>query len=156
MPSHLLSSTNTVSLSEALSILSQTRQTTILSSFLTALTRGVGVRGPRPIELHAHDPLRYIGDMLAWVHQSIAAEREFLEALFDMQGDGRMVGSVRVFSRGKEKVSKEEDWVEELMDLAVGKLCVPLKVSICLLNICCQTDRQKSGPRTTDCPVAGE
>ena len=22
---------------------------------------------PKPIELHAHDPIRYVGDMLAWV-----------------------------------------------------------------------------------------
>ena len=68
--------------------------------------------------------MRYVGDMLAWVHQAIAAEREFLESLFGIKSDGRMVGSVRVF----EGQSEEEDWVQELMDLAVGKLCVPLKV----------------------------
>jgi hypothetical protein len=68
--------------------------------------------------------MRYVGDMLAWVHQAIAAEREFLESLFGIKNDGRMVGSVRVF----EGQSEEEDWVQELMDLAVGKLCVPLKV----------------------------
>jgi hypothetical protein len=95
-----------------------------MSSFLTALTRGGPSGLPRPIELHAHDPMRYVGDMLAWVHQAIAAEREFLESLFGLKGDGRMVGSVRVF--GGE--SEEEDWITELMDLAVGKLCVPLKV----------------------------
>ena len=37
---------------------------------------------PRPIEIHAHDPKRYINDMLAWVHQSLASEREFVVALF--------------------------------------------------------------------------
>ena len=37
---------------------------------------------PRPIEMHAHDPRRYLGDMLAWVHQSLASERELLTALF--------------------------------------------------------------------------
>ena len=62
--------------------------------------------------------------MLAWVHQSIAAEREFLESLFGLKSDGRMVGSVRDFTARGE----EEDWISELMDLAVGKLCVPLKV----------------------------
>lgn len=41
-----------------------------------------------------------------------------------MQNDRRMVGSVRVF----DEKSEEEDWIRELMDLAVGKLCVPLKV----------------------------
>ncbi|KAJ7071469.1 oligomeric Golgi complex subunit 6 [Mycena amicta] len=112
-------------LTEALASLSQTRQATLMSSFLTALTRGGPSGLPRPIELHAHDPLRYVGDMLAWVHQAIAAERELLESLFDLQSDGRMVGSVRVFS----EKSEEEEWIRELMDHAVGKLCVPLKES---------------------------
>ena len=68
--------------------------------------------------------MRYVGDMLAWVHQSIAAEREFLESLFGLKGDGRMVGSIRNF----DSKDQEEDWICELMDLAVGKLCLPLKV----------------------------
>ncbi|SJL04371.1 related to Conserved oligomeric Golgi complex subunit 6 [Armillaria ostoyae] len=113
-------------LTEALSELSQTRQASLLSSFLTALTRGGPSGLPRPIELHAHDPMRYIGDMLAWVHQAIAAEREFFESLFGLMADGRMVGSVRQF----DDKSEEEDWIRELMDLAVGKLCVPLKVRV--------------------------
>ncbi|KAG6872401.1 hypothetical protein C0995_009991 [Termitomyces sp. Mi166 len=113
-------------LTEALNFLSQTRQTTLMSSFITALTRGGPSGLPRPIELHAHDPLRYIGDMLAWVHQAVAAERELLEALFQVANNRRMVGSVRVFD-GK---SEEEDWIRELMDLCVEKLCIPLKVRV--------------------------
>jgi conserved oligomeric Golgi complex subunit 6 len=70
-----------------------------------------------PIELHAHDPLRYVGDMLAWVRQSIAAEREFLESLFGLKSDRRMLGRIRKFDSKDE----EEDWICELMDLAVGK-----------------------------------
>lgn len=61
--------------------------------------------------------------MLAWVHQTIAGEREFLEGLFGVRGDGRMVGSVRTFEE-----SAEEEYMGELMDAAVGKLCTPLKV----------------------------
>lgn len=112
--------------SEALSTLSHTRQATLLSAFTTALTRGGPGGLPRPIELHAHDPLRYVGDMLAWVHQAIAAEREFLEGLFGVRAEARrrMVGAVR--TRGG---SEEEDWIAELMDAAVGGLCTPLKVS---------------------------
>jgi hypothetical protein len=68
--------------------------------------------------------MRYLGDMLAWVHQGIAAEQEFLESLFDLKSAKRMVGSVRKFGDGGE----EEEWIQELLDLAVGKLCVPLKV----------------------------
>jgi conserved oligomeric Golgi complex subunit 6 len=77
--------------------------------------------------------MRYAGDMLAWVHQVIAAEREFLESLFGVKGDGRMVGSVRTF-----QVSEEEEWIKELMDSAVGKLCVPLKVgSLVHVSVVC-------------------
>lgn len=36
---------------------------------------------PRPIELHSHDPLRYVGDMLAWLHQATASEKEHLQTL---------------------------------------------------------------------------
>lgn len=43
---------------------------------------------PRPIELHSHDPLRYTGDMLAWVHQATASEKEYLQTLLRLcQGE---------------------------------------------------------------------
>jgi hypothetical protein len=61
--------------------------------------------------------------MLAWVHQAIAAEREFFEALFSLKEDGRMVGSVRTWD-GRE----EDDRIADLMDGAVGGFCGPLKV----------------------------
>lgn len=111
---------------EALTLLAQTRQAALLSSFTAALTRGGPGGLPRPIELHAHDPLRYVGDMLAWVHQAIAAEREFLEGLFGMRAEEgrRMVGAVRAPGG-----SEEEEWMTELMDRIVGGLCTPLKVS---------------------------
>ena len=35
----------------------------------------------RPIELHSHDPLRYTGDMLAWLHQATASEKEQVQSL---------------------------------------------------------------------------
>lgn len=81
--------------SEILAILGATRSSSILTLFLDALTRGGPTGLPRPIELHAHDPMRYIGDMLAWIHQTMAGEREFLESLFGVKEDGRWVGSVR-------------------------------------------------------------
>lgn len=68
--------------------------------------------------------MRYVGDMLAWVHQNIAGEREFLDGLFGVKGDGRMVGSVRVFGN-----TEEEGCIRELMDKAFEKLRTPLKVS---------------------------
>ncbi|KAL9006382.1 MAG: hypothetical protein Q9188_000856 [Gyalolechia gomerana] len=41
----------------------------------------------KPIEVHAHDALRYIGDMLAWTHSTTVSEREALESLFIAEGD---------------------------------------------------------------------
>ncbi|KAF2368462.1 Conserved oligomeric Golgi complex subunit 6 [Trinorchestia longiramus] len=35
-----------------------------------------------PIELGAHSPTRYVGDMLAWLHQALAGERDVMGALF--------------------------------------------------------------------------
>ncbi|KAJ3086103.1 Golgi transport complex subunit 6, partial [Quaeritorhiza haematococci] len=65
--------------------ISNIRRNAIVRSFLDALTRGGPGGTPRPIEMHAHDPLRYIGDMLAWVHQAVAGEREILEGLLDVR-----------------------------------------------------------------------
>ena len=45
------------------------RRQLLVRSFVDALTVGGPGGTPRPIELHAHDPSRYIGDMLAWLHQ---------------------------------------------------------------------------------------
>ncbi|KAG7380505.1 Golgi transport complex subunit 6 [Phytophthora pseudosyringae] len=63
--------------------LTASRRSLIVRRFIMALTVG-GPNGiPRPIEMHAHDPVRYCGDMLAWIHQSIATESEFFRVLFD-------------------------------------------------------------------------
>lgn len=55
--------------------LMQRRKDVIRRRFLIALTQGVA---GRPIEMQAHDPVRYLSDILAWLHQTIASEREFL------------------------------------------------------------------------------
>ena len=45
------------------------RHGALFQRFIVALTRGGPGGLPRPIEMHAHDPRRYVADMLAWVHQ---------------------------------------------------------------------------------------
>ncbi|CAD6930556.1 unnamed protein product [Tilletia controversa] len=76
-------------LGPALSTLTQTRSTAITREFNAALTQGgpPPTHLPRPIELSAHDPTRYIGDMLAWVHQALASERELLGSLVGIGDD---------------------------------------------------------------------
>jgi hypothetical protein len=34
--------------------------------------------------MHSHDPIRYVSDMLAWLHQCVAAEQELLINLFTL------------------------------------------------------------------------
>ncbi|KAJ8030190.1 Conserved oligomeric Golgi complex subunit 6 [Holothuria leucospilota] len=60
------------------------RRTAVVRGFIDALTRGGPGGTPRPIELHSHDPLRYVGDMLAWLHQASASEKEHLISLLRM------------------------------------------------------------------------
>lgn len=62
------------------------RRGTVVQGFIDALTRNGGrsrdhQQQYRPIELHAHDPIRYTGDILAWLHQSVASEKENLVQL---------------------------------------------------------------------------
>uniref|UniRef100_A0A7N6AA45 Conserved oligomeric Golgi complex subunit 6 n=1 Tax=Anabas testudineus TaxID=64144 RepID=A0A7N6AA45_ANATE len=89
------------------------RRCAVVRGFIDALTRGGPGGTPRPIEMHSHDPMRYVGDMLAWLHQATASEKEHLEALLK-----------QVTLQG----------VEENMQEVVGHItegvCRPLKVRI--------------------------
>ncbi|KAH0542111.1 hypothetical protein FGG08_003491 [Glutinoglossum americanum] len=68
----------------------EAREHILSDSFHTALT-GVSSTGDhssaKPIEIFAHDPLRYLGDMLAWTHSATVSEKEALEVLFISDGD---------------------------------------------------------------------
>lgn len=54
------------------------RHNALFRKFISALTRGGPGGLPRPIEVHAHDPLRYVGDMLGWLHQVLEANSSFV------------------------------------------------------------------------------
>ncbi len=62
------------------------RHGALFQRFIVALTRGGPGGVPAPIEIHAHDPRRYVADMMAWAHQALAGEREFVMALFGEGG----------------------------------------------------------------------
>ncbi|KAL3320598.1 Golgi transport complex subunit 6 [Cichlidogyrus casuarinus] len=53
------------------------RRMGVQQAFIDALT-GSSKSSLRPIEVQSHDPQRYLGDMLAWLHQSLMIEREAL------------------------------------------------------------------------------
>ena len=74
-----------------LDFFAEARENILSNNFYAALT-GAPVDPDHPvmgkaIELSAHDPLRYISDMLAWAHSATVSEREALEVLFLSEGD---------------------------------------------------------------------
>ncbi|KAL1919011.1 uncharacterized protein VTP21DRAFT_2392 [Calcarisporiella thermophila] len=113
----------------------QIRKNAILRAFIDALTRGGPGGMPRPIELHAHDPLRYIGDMLAWIHQSLVGEREVLEGLFGVSTKKSSRKLQETLSETKEitdhgspvTVADPEHLIPELLDKIMEASCRPLK-----------------------------
>jgi len=60
------------------------RRQTVVRQFVDALTVGGPGGTPRPIEMHAHDPARYVGDMLAWLHQACPGETENIAHLLKL------------------------------------------------------------------------
>lgn len=76
---------------------------------------------PRPIELHSHDPLRYIGDMLAWLHQATASEKEHLQTLLKKCRQGSV-----------------EDHIQDVLGHVTEGVCRPLKVThFSLFDVLC-------------------
>ncbi|VBB81327.1 Putative oligomeric Golgi complex component [Podospora comata] len=84
----------------------EAREHILSDSFYTALTgssaSGVENTSIKPIELAAHDTLRYVGDMLAWVHSAAVSEREALEGLF--------IGEAEEIKKGIQAGRENEIW----------------------------------------------
>ncbi|XP_064457671.1 conserved oligomeric Golgi complex subunit 6-like [Ornithodoros turicata] len=92
---------------------SNARRASVVRNFIDALTRGGPGGNPRPIEVYSRDALRYVGDMLAWVHQCTASEKEMLENLLKKCDKANLEEAVRM----------------ALSHITEG-LCRPLKVRI--------------------------
>jgi len=92
----------------------ETREQFLSNNFYAALI-GAPVDSDHPImgkaiELSAHDPLRYVSDMLAWTHSATVSEREALEVLF-ISDDGQIAKNMQT-GRGNEiwaRASPEDD-----------------------------------------------
>lgn len=54
------------------------RRAVLVGEFIDALTRGGPSGNPKPMEHYAHDPQRYVGDMLAWLSQALPVEKQNL------------------------------------------------------------------------------
>ncbi|OAP65439.1 hypothetical protein AYL99_01411 [Fonsecaea erecta] len=86
-----------------LDFFAEARRTTLSEAFHEALTgSGHGGVATKAIEFSTHEPLRYIGDMLAWVHSAAVSEKEALEGLF--------VSDAEEISRGLSAGKASEPW----------------------------------------------
>ncbi|PKA65942.1 hypothetical protein AXF42_Ash010351 [Apostasia shenzhenica] len=107
------------------------RHHALFRRFISALTRGGPGGFPRPIEVHAHDPLRYVGDMLGWLHQAIASERELVLALLDPDALTDTGSAARRFMRctDSDNAKSEPDFMFVLDRIFEGA-CRPFKIRV--------------------------
>lgn len=66
----------------ALAGLCEVRQKSLNLEFVRALTEETSM-GNKPIDFYAYDVVRYIGDIMAWIHSAVVGEKENLDALFE-------------------------------------------------------------------------
>lgn len=89
-----------------LDFFAEAREHVLQDAFYSALTGPTDARdrdmATKPIEYHSHDPLRYVGDMLAWIHAASVSERETLESLAAADRDEIVLGN--------KKGVKSEPW----------------------------------------------
>ena len=89
-----------------LDFFAEARERVLTDAFYSALTGSTSTNEQdsmmKPIEFHAHDPLRYVGDLLAWTHSATVSEREALESLFVSEGEE--------FKKGFEAGREAEPW----------------------------------------------
>uniref|UniRef100_A0A7G3ADT2 Conserved oligomeric Golgi complex subunit 6 n=1 Tax=Lutzomyia longipalpis TaxID=7200 RepID=A0A7G3ADT2_LUTLO len=72
------------------------RRAILVRNFIDALTVGGPGGNPKPIEMHAQDPKRYVGDMFAWLHQAIPSERENLLNLVKLCDQADLTDQIQV------------------------------------------------------------
>ena len=93
------------------------RERDLSNSFYAALTGSSNVQSEdlitKPIEYYTHEPLRFVGDMLAWTHSATVSEREALEVLFISEGDE--------MAKGMQAGIESEPWLKDDAAIFDGK-----------------------------------
>jgi conserved oligomeric Golgi complex subunit 6 len=143
-----------------LDFFAEAREHTLSDGFRIALTNAVGgsegASSAKPIEFSTHDLLRYLGDMLAWVHSSSVSEKESLEGLFISDG-GEIAKGIKEgkdsepWSRPRLEGKEMQDGTESIFD---GQKALNDLVNRNLVGIC-HTLRQRIelAVRNNDDPV---
>ena len=130
----------------ALELISSGRRTEVTRRFLLALTSGYG--GMAPLEMKAHDPVGYVGDMLAFAFRAFRVEGELVKTLFlwndneDNGGDNENGGGgvdngeeekqINI-ADGEEEDAQGDDKpmnVAEMLSQSMGGLARPLRTRV--------------------------
>ena len=101
---------------DCLDFFAEARERNLSDAFYGALTGSstqTDDRTTKPMEYYAHDPLRFVGDMLAWTHSASVSERESLEVLFISEGDE--------MAKGIQAGLEREPWSQENGETFDGK-----------------------------------
>ena len=101
---------------DCLDFFAEARERNLSDAFYGALTGSstqTDDRTTKPMEYYAHDPLRFVGDMLAWTHSATVSERESLEVLFISEGDE--------MAKGIQAGLESEPWSQENGETFDGK-----------------------------------
>jgi hypothetical protein len=91
-----------------LDFFAEAREHNLSDAFYAAITgtnSSTEDRATKPMDYYAHDPLRFVGDMLAWTHSATVSEREALEVLFISEGDE--------MAKGIQAGIESEPWEQE-------------------------------------------
>lgn len=101
------------------------RRQALVERFCEALSQG-DAAGGRPIELQACDPVRYVGDMLAWIHQNTASERDAISALMGRAAKdaARAGGEAGAEEKGASEAVALVDF-EDILDFTLEGLVAP-------------------------------
>lgn len=91
-----------------------TRSKLVHKAFLVALTQGGPTGIPRPIELVAHDPHRFLSDMTAWIHQTLANEHELLSNVLS-----------KMNKTTPEQKEESHQQLVKLLNVILASLCRP-------------------------------
>jgi hypothetical protein len=118
---------------DVISKLIQSRSKIINDEFAFQLNNGSNsFDHSRPIALSAHDPVRYIGDILAYVHSIIVNEIEFISNLFQFDPDAFNTDTSD-FERNLQALEDPvnlQNSMSSVISKVIASLKVPLKLRI--------------------------
>ena len=113
----------------ALELIASSRRTEVTRRFLLALTSGYG--GMAPLEMRAHDPVGYVGDMLAFAFRAFRVEGELVKTLLltDNESSDDMEEKQQDDEYDNDTDSKPMN-ASELLAQSMGGLSRPLKTRL--------------------------